>query len=56
MRAGDYAINLATGEVRLVVEYSTARDEVTFSDSQRWESAKPWRTNVSLPKGQHDGR
>jgi hypothetical protein len=50
MRAGDYAYNVRTGECRLVIEYSQTRNEVTFSGSQRWESARDWRANVGLSK------
>lgn len=48
MKAGDYAVNMRTGECRLVIEYSSARHEVTFSGSTRWESARDWRTNVAI--------
>jgi len=50
MRAGDYAFNVRTGECRLVIEVCPSRNEVTFSGSQRWESARDWRTNVSLKR------
>jgi len=45
MMGGDIAVNVRTGEYRLVIEVDRFHNEVTFSGSMKWESSKDWRAS-----------
>lgn len=42
LKVGHYAVNERLGERRLVIGYISRVEEVTFSWSTKWESAREW--------------